>query len=100
MTEVDGSTFTVESARPGSDDTATVTVTTSDKTTWTTSAKATAKDVQVGRCVVSMGRTDSTGAVTAASITVSQPVDGQCAAMFGGPGGPSGPGQEPEVQNS
>ncbi len=33
-----------------------------------------------------MGRADSTGAVKAASIAVSQPVDGQCAAMFGGPG--------------
>lgn len=100
VTQVDGGTFTVESARPGSDDTATITVTTTDTTTWTTSAKASAEDVKVGRCVVSLGRTDSTGAVTAASIAVSEPVDGQCAAMFGGPGRPGGPGEGGKVQDS
>ena len=100
VTSVDGNTFTVESARPGSDDTATVTVTTSGDTAWTTAAKATAKDVKVGRCVVSLGRTDETGAVAAASIAVSEPVDGQCAAMPGGPGRPGGPGQDTEAQNS
>ena len=86
VTAVSGTGFTVESARPGSSDTSSVSVTTTSATTWTTSAKATSKDVKVGRCVNSVGRPDSTGAITATSIAVSQPVNGQCAVMFGGPG--------------
>jgi len=97
VTAIDGSGFSVESARPGSDDTATVSVTTSADTTWTASAKATSKDVKVGRCVASIGKPDSTGAITAASIAVSSPVNGQCAMTFGGPGRG---GQGGEAQNS
>ena len=101
VTAVTGTGFTVESARPGSDDTSSVTVTTSADTTWTTSAKATSKDVKVGRCVSSFGRSDSTGAITAASIAVSPPVKGQCAVMFGGGPGGGGPGGSGgQVQNS
>jgi uncharacterized protein DUF5666 len=95
VTAVDGTAFTVESVQPGSSDTSSVRVSTSSDTAWTRTAKATSKDVKVGRCVTSIGRTDSTGAITAASIAVSEPVDGECGAMFGrGPGGgaPGGTG--------
>jgi hypothetical protein len=91
VASVDGSTFTVKQVRPGSTSSSSVTVTTTGTTTWTTLASAAAKDVKVGRCVVSQGPTNSTGAVTAASIVISQPVNGQCTSGFGGgrfrPGG-------------
>ncbi len=95
VTAVRGTGFTVESTRPGSSATSTVTVSTSAATTWTRSVKAASKDVKVGRCVASVGKPDSTGAITATSMTVSQPVDGRCGGMFGpGPGaGPGGDGQ-------
>ncbi|WP_027860158.1 DUF5666 domain-containing protein [Marmoricola sp. URHB0036] len=86
VTAISGTGFTVESVRPGSEETSSITVTTTGTTTWLTSAKANSKDVKVGHCVTSVGRPDSTGAITATSIAVSQPVNGQCAVMFGGPG--------------
>ena len=98
VTAVSGSGFTVKSVRPGSSSTSTVSVTTNGATTWTREAAAAASDVKVGRCVVSRGRTDSTGAITAMSIAISQPVNGQCSQGFGGrrPGGfGQGGGQNP-----
>jgi hypothetical protein len=84
VTAVSGSGFTVESALPGSGSTPTSTeVTTTADTTWTTTKKTTAKAVKVGRCVSSMGRPDSTGAITAVSMTVSSPVGGECTLGFG-----------------
>jgi hypothetical protein len=44
----------------------------------------------VGQCLTTQGRPDSTGAVTATSITVSAPVDGQCGVGVGRPGGGRG----------
>lgn len=106
VSAVTGSGFTVESAAPsGSSATPAPTstpvstqVTTSADTVWTASRKATAKAVAVGRCVTSMGRADSTGAIAAASITVSSPVSGECAVGFGGPqmSGPGGQGPAPD----
>jgi Domain of unknown function (DUF5666) len=102
VTAVDGSGFTVESSRPDSTEPSTVSVTTSADTTWTRSVKATSKDVSVGRCVASVGRPDSTGAITATSIAVSQPVNGECVARFGpGPGArPGGADKGGQAQNS
>jgi hypothetical protein len=102
VTAVNGTGFSVESARPGSDDTSSVAVTTSGDTKWTSSAKATSKDVKVGSCVASFGKADSTGAITAVSIALSQPVNGQCTATFGGfgRGRPGGSDQEGGSQNS
>ena len=80
MTAISDAGFTVASQRQGADDAATtVTVTTSADTTYTTTASATATDVKVGVCVTSRGETDDTGALTATSIAVSDPVDGECA---------------------
>jgi hypothetical protein len=94
VTAVAGSGFTVASARPDASTssstttptTTSVSVTTTSSTTWTRTATATAKDVKIGRCVVSRGNADSTGAIAAQSITISQPVNGQCSTGFGGGG--------------
>ncbi|MBA2952227.1 hypothetical protein HZF07_00785 [Nocardioides sp. CGMCC 1.13656] len=70
--------FSVTSQRPDEEDPVEVTVTADDDTTVTTTAAAKASAVEVGRCVVAQGGTDDTGAVTATSISVSDPVDGEC----------------------
>lgn len=62
-----------------------VTVTVSADTTVTATAATTATALKVGRCVIATGDSDSTGAVTATSIMVSDKVDGACA--LGGPAG-------------
>lgn len=79
--------FTVSASRPDSDATTAVTVTVDGDTAYTTTAKAAASDVKVGVCVAANGTTDDTGAVTAKTIAVSQPKDGQCGAFmrFSGP---------------
>lgn len=51
-------------------------------TTFTTTADATADAVEVGRCLSAQGEADDTGAVTAATISVSDPVDGACGGGF------------------
>lgn len=58
--------------------TQTVTVTLGSTVTITTSQKATADAVTVGRCAQAQGETDSTGAVAATTIRVSDAVDGSC----------------------
>jgi hypothetical protein len=72
--------FTVDSVVPGSNSSATtsVAVTVGAGTTYTTTAKGAASDVKVGTCVAADGTTDQTGAVTARTIAISQPQDGQC----------------------
>jgi hypothetical protein len=70
--------FSVTSQRPGAEDPVEVTVTVDGDTTLTTTAPAKASAVEVGRCVVARGDSDDTGAVTATSISVSDPVDGEC----------------------
>lgn len=87
VTAVTADGFTIQSTVPGSQDTRTVTVTVSAGTTWTTNADATAAALKVGRCVTATGESDDTGAVTAATITITDPVDGECAGMFGRRGG-------------
>jgi hypothetical protein len=91
VTGVSGSGFTVESTQPGSDTspTTTVAVTTSDTTTYTTTKAGTAADVKAGVCVTSRGEADDTGAITATTIAVSPPVDGECGGFGGGGAGRS-----------
>lgn len=81
VTKVTDDGFVVSSARPGSDKKRTVTVTTTDGTTYTTTEKATASAVKTGVCVTSRGKPDDTGAVTATSIAVEPAVDGECATL-------------------
>ena len=86
VTAVSAAGFTVSSVRPGTSGSGTTTtavsVTTSSATTYTTTAKATAADVKVGRCLNARGKTDSTGAVTATTVALSTPVDGECGGGF------------------
>ena len=88
VTKVSGTGFTVSTARPsapgatGSTPTA-VTVEVTDQTDLTRSAAATATAVKVGVCVDARGDEDSTGAITATSISVSPKVDGDCGTGFG-----------------
>ena len=90
VTAVSATGFTVSATQPGSEDASDVSVTVGDDTTYTTQAKAQASAVAVGRCVTARGDSDDTGAVVATTISVSDPVDGQCTAGFGG-GGMRGP---------
>lgn len=78
VTAVAANSFAVSSQMPGSSTRTTVTVTVGSTTTYTTTAKGTASDVKVGVCVLATGSTDSTGAVTARTIAISQPENGQC----------------------
>ena len=64
------------------------TVTVGSGTTVTTEQKATSAAATVGRCVTAEGTADSTGAVAATSIAVTDAVDGACTSGFGGFGGP------------
>ncbi|KQR17088.1 hypothetical protein [Cellulomonas sp. Leaf334] len=98
VSAVDGSTLTVETTGPD-DETSTRTVTVTDATTYTTTVAADASAVVVGQCASARGEADDSGKVTATSITVSAPTDGECAGGMvqrfgdgGGPGGPGGPG--------
>ncbi|MCW2752425.1 MAG: hypothetical protein JWR83_3535 [Aeromicrobium sp.] len=90
VTAVSSTGFTVESqGRPTSSGTTgtttSVSVVTSASTKYTSTEKASSSAVKVGRCVTSQGQADSTGAITATSIAVTDPVNGQCG--FGGFGG-------------
>lgn len=78
VTAVSATGFTVASMRPGNDTTTAVTVTVDSTTTYTATAKGAASDVKVGVCVAANGTTDASGAVTATTIAVSPPRDGQC----------------------
>jgi hypothetical protein len=80
VTAVSATGFTVDSVMPGSNSSGTtsVAVTVGSSTTYTTTAKGSGSDVKVGICVAADGTTDDTGAVTAKTIAVSQPQDGQC----------------------
>lgn len=64
-------------------ETSEVSVTVTGDTTYTATATATAAAVEVGRCLVAQGDADDTGAVTAASVSISDPVDGSCTSGFG-----------------
>jgi hypothetical protein len=84
VTAVSATGFTVSATQPGSEDPTDVSVTVGDDTTYTTQAKAQASAVAVGTCVTARGDSDDTGAVAATTISVSDPVDGECAVGFGG----------------
>lgn len=84
VTAVSATGFTVSATQPGSEDASDVSVTVGDDTTYTTQAKAQATAVTIGRCVTARGDSDDTGAVVATTISVSDPVDGQCGTGFGG----------------
>jgi hypothetical protein len=96
LASVDGRTLQVQ----GTDSQTAVTY--SGTTTITSTVKATASDIKVGSCVAarpempaagsSSSAPTSVGIVAAATVTVSDPVDGTCVAGFGGAGGGQRPG--------
>ena len=83
-------TFTPGSGSTPSATTTNKTVTLTPSTKITTQQAATASAVQVGRCATAQGSTDSTGAVTATSINITDPVNGTCTTRFIGFGGAGG----------
>ncbi|WP_315096433.1 DUF5666 domain-containing protein [uncultured Cellulomonas sp.] len=87
VTAIDGSTLTVGTTGDATSRTVTVT----DATTYTTTVTADASAIVVGQCASARGDADDSGEVTATSITISAPTDGECSAgMVGGRGFPGG----------
>ena len=84
VTAVTGSTVTVSETNPSTKATSSVVITLTASTTYTERTSATAADLAVGKCATAIGTADSTGAVTARSITLSHPVSGSCTTGFGG----------------
>jgi hypothetical protein len=82
VTGVSSTGFTVDSVTPASDGKTSVTVTVGTDTTYTATAAGAASDVKVGVCLAATGTTDETGAVTAETVNLSQPVDGQCGGLM------------------
>ncbi len=98
VASVGSGSFTVTQAARGNQPASTITVTYAASTTFTTQATAAATDVKVGGCLQASGPHDSTGAVTATSIRLSDPVNGTCQTGFGRrPGNGPGAGASPSV---
>ena len=81
VTAVTASGFTVQSDLGGQ--TTTTTVMTTGSTTYLSTASATSAAVKVGDCMQATGTADSTGAVTATRVSLTQPVNGACTSGFG-----------------
>lgn len=90
VTAVSATGFTVDSVLPGRDDKTAVSVSVSASTKYSRTVSGAAADVKVGVCVAANGTTDDTGAVTATTIAVTQPVDGQCGGLMRFSSGNSG----------
>lgn len=82
VSAVSATGFTVDSALPGSSGNRAITVTVGPGTTYSTTVAGAARDVKVGVCVAATGTTDDTGAVTATTLAVTRPVDGQCGGVM------------------
>ncbi len=77
--------FVVTENRGGT--TSSVSVLTGSSTTYTTIGAVTRSAIKTGECAVATGPSDSTGAVTATTLVLSQPVKGSCSVGFGFGGG-------------
>jgi len=75
-----GSTGTGQATTPAAQ-----TVTEASSTTYSVLATGAASDLSVGRCVTALGSADSTGAISATSITVRDAVNGSCMTAGAGP---------------
>ncbi len=83
VTSLTSSGFVVRETRAGG--TASVSVVTTSATSYTTTSTTDAAAIRTGECATALGKTDSTGAMTAASVVLSAPVNGSCTASgFGG----------------
>ena len=82
VTAVSGTTITVQAA--GLDGaTTTETVEVGSDTTYTASVPADAAAIVVGLCASAQGTTDTSGTMTATTLTLSQPTAGSCTQAFG-----------------
>ncbi len=87
VTAVNGSQVTVSETNPSTQATTTATVTLSASTAFTQRSSASSSDLAVGKCAQAAGSADTTGAVTARSITLSAPGANGCGGRFGRFGG-------------
>lgn len=78
VASVAGSTITVAARVFGSGTTTKKTVLVGPSTKLTTEAPTTSRSLKLGLCVVADGKADSTGTVAAATVRISEPVNGQC----------------------
>ena len=85
---VSGNRLVIAARTPGSNGTANKTVTVGSHTKITADVETTARSLKIGKCVTAEGKTDSSGAVTATSVRISDPVNRQCGGFgrFGGGG--------------
>jgi len=90
VTAVNGSTVTVNETNPTTKKVSSVAVTLTASTAFTERQSAAATDLAVGKCASAVGTADTTGAVTARSITISTPGASGCTTGFGRFGGGAG----------
>ena len=83
VTKVSGSTITVSGTNPRTNAAVTYTVDVDASTKYSQTVATTSKALAVGQCASATGRADDTGAVTATSIRVSPPTNGNCTIGFG-----------------
>jgi hypothetical protein len=95
VTAVNGTTATVTATDPQTKKTSSVVVTLTSSTVFTERTTAAASDLAVGKCATAIGTADSTGAVTARSITISTAGANGCTTGFGGFRGGFGGGGAP-----
>jgi Domain of unknown function (DUF5666) len=86
VSSIAGSTLTIAARQFGRSGTGNKTVTVTSSTKITTEAATTATSVRVGKCVSAEGTADSTGAVAATRVQITDLVNGQCNTFrsFGG----------------
>lgn len=87
VASVSGSSFTVASTAFGDTTSQTYTVKTTSTTTVTQQKATTSAAVKTGKCATAAGKADSTGAVTATTISLRAAVNGVCSTGFGRPAG-------------
>jgi len=83
VTSVSGDAVTISEKNPRTAATSSVVVTLTSATTFTQRTTASSSDLAVGKCANAFGPADSTGAVTASSITISTPGPNGCTSGFG-----------------
>ena len=84
VTAVNGSAVTINETNPTTKAASSVAVTLTSTTTFTTTGTASSTDLAVGKCARANGSADTTGAITAQSITISTPGPNGCTSGFGG----------------
>jgi hypothetical protein len=83
ISSVSGSSLVIAARQPGTTASTNRDITAGAQTKITTQKSTTSKSLKVGLCVSAQGSADSTGTVTASSVRISNPVNGQCSLGFG-----------------